>query len=168
MATAEKTPPRESGKYEHVDYHVQRQEYHALAFGFAVNTIRYMGKPLLLDEPGKKVRRLRTTNWVRHQPVDTSEINTNIRIQYVEIGDNEDNLPVKRFEIYSKRELVQDKPDFEPPVLVATLEDPSIGASAIRYDGAYIPESHRLQLDALFVQMTHDIREAVQAESVRR
>lgn len=163
MATAEKFSTRESKNTE--NYDTQRRECHNRAFDLAVETLRYMGKPIVVDKPGYKVRRLRTTNWVPYRPPDAPEIYTNVRLQYVEIGDTEYNLPVKRFEIYAEDSVMQSD---SSTTLVATLENPTTGASAIAYEGRYIPTKYRPKLDEIVVDLVQHIRDTVQAESVYR
>lgn len=137
------------------DYDILRQQYHSQAFELGVNMLGYMGTPTIISEPGKKTRRVRTTNKVPLTP------DTSVRLQYVEIGDDGSDLPTKEFEVLFDR----GDGTFEHQ---ATLKNPAppLGATAIAYKN-HILHKNRPAADDALVEMLTYMRDELQANSAR-
>jgi len=139
----------------------ERAALHNEAFDMASHSIRYMSKPAY-EEWGDKSMLSRTTPWVPYSPPKAPNINTFIRLQYTEISDSGPLPPSKKFEILS----CNDPSDqHQSEQLIATIDDPTMGASAIAY-GQPIPREHLIELDETTSEMLLHIREEVQAASV--
>jgi len=152
MSTLELIKPREETKPP-IDEDTLRQQYHSQAFELGINMLEYMGAPTTHDVPGEKVRRIRTTNQV---PLASG---VSARLQYVEIGDSESDLPTKEFEI------LFDKGDgvFKHQ---ATLKNPAppVSATAIAYE-EHVLYKNRLATDETLVTMLTYMRDELQANS---
>lgn len=144
----------------------ERAALHNEAFDLASHSIRYMDAPAR-REVGDKITLTRISPWVFYSPAKAPHIRTFIRLQYTEISDSTALPPSRKFEIVScdnPSNLNRSAPH-EPERLIATIDDPTMGASAITY-GQPIPREHLVELDETTSEMLTHVREEVQAASV--